>query len=199
MKQHCTSILSLTAGVLFLFTTACTTSRMSQQVPAEQAVSGQLSKKTEKTTTETVAGAQTSAEAALPFSAAEAYTQATKTPESSVENLTADNATQDSKTVIRNLREQVKQQKMSFAKKAVVTTALKKMEKMQTKLEVKKVKAAKKGKGISGEYRTPVIIGIIGLALVLIGAFGIWPLYVIGGLALTAALIWILLLALEVI
>lgn len=66
-------------------------------------------------------------------------------------------------------------------------------------MEVKKVKAAKQAK-VDPEYRTPIILGAIGLALLIIGAVTVlWPLYLIGSLALTAAVIWILLILLEVI
>ncbi len=184
MEKHCTTLFSLAAGTLFLLTSVCATAQVSEQTPATQPA--------------TAAGAaqiSTTAEQQQ-FSAAETYTKATQATTQPTEELTADNTAQNRKAAFQSLREQVKQQKMNPVKKAVVTTALKKMEKMQNKLEVK---AAKQGKAVPSEYKTPLIIGIIGLALVIVGAFGIWPLYVIGGLALTAAVIWILLILLEVI
>jgi len=198
MKQYGTHILSLAAGALLLFTSACTTSRVSQQLSTEQtAVAKQLSSEIENTKVETVAAAQTSEDAVQPFSASKVYTQATAANSQPTEELLAANT--DRKAAIRSLREQVSQQKMSFPKRVLVNTALKKMEKMQTKLEVKKIKAAKKGKEIPGEYRTPIIVGVIGLALIVLGAFGIPALYLLGSLILAAAVIWIILILAEVI
>lgn len=183
MKQHCTSLLSLTAGILFLFTSACVTAQVTQPLPSEQKP----------------AAAQIPTASEQPFSAADTYVQTQQAAATPADDLTADNSAQDTKAAFRNLREQVKQQKISPVKKALVTTALKKMEKMQAKMEVKKVKAAKQAK-VDPEYRTPIILGAIGLALLIIGAVTVlWPLYLIGSLALTAAVIWILLILLEVI
>ena len=144
------------------------------------------------------AAAQTSAENAAPqpFRASDAVSLEATRP---TDNLTASNTVQNDQAAVRSLREQVKQKPMSLAKRTLVNAALKKIEKAQAKYETKKIKAAKEGKAIPSEYRAPIILGAIGLALVIVGAFGIGVFYVLGSIALAAALIWAILILAEVI
>ena len=152
-----------------------------------------------------VAAAQTSTES-QPFSASGIYNEATRANAKHVEEAVATNtAAPDSKAAFSTLRDKIKQKQgqMSVAKRLVVNSALRKLEKMQAKKEIRKVEAAKKASGGLGEYKYPVILGAIGLVLVIIGAAAFSTagaiFYVLGSLALTAAVIWAILILAEVI
>lgn len=117
---------------------------------------------------------------------------ATQQPE---QELTAAQNADTHKKSAQSLRAQVKESKLGLSKKLLVSAALKKMEKM----DVKKIKAIKKERAIAGEYRTPIIVGVVGLALMLIDVIlGTGIFYTLGAILLVVAVIWILLIALEV-
>ncbi len=181
---------------MLLFASACTTQRLSHH----QAPTAPVAQTVAATDEQAPAAAQTSAEAEntapQPFRASDAVSLETPRP---ADNLTASNTTQDNQTAIRSLREQVKQKPMSLAKRTLVNAALKKIEKSQAKYEAKKIKAEKQGKAIPSEYRLPIIIGAIGLALIIVGAFGVGVFYVLGSIMLAGALIWAILILAEVI
>ena len=189
------------AAIAIMFTTACQSVRTGQRFSPGQAAVKTLPA---GTVTASVAAAQTSTES-QPFSASETYSEATPKDAAHVEEAMAANTAADSKAAFATLRDKIKQKQgqISVAKRLAVNSALKKLEKMQAKKEVRKVEAAKKASDGLGEYKYPVILGAIGLVLVIIGAAAFSTagaiFYVLGSLALTAAIIWAILILAEVI
>ena len=202
MSKANTSPFAVFAAIAIMFTTACQSVRTGQRFSPEQAAVKTLPAGTEAAS---VAAAQTSTES-QPFSASGIYNEATRANAKHVEEAVATNtAAPDSKAAFSTLRDKIKQKQgqMSVAKRLVVNSALRKLEKMQAKKEIRKVEAAKKASGGLGEYKYPVILGAIGLVLVIIGAAAFSTagaiFYVLGSLALTAAVIWAILILAEVI
>ncbi len=196
MKKHSFSLLSFAVAFLFLFTTACTSVRVNQSLSPEQTtVVQKLSSEIENTPMESVAAAQTSEETTVQptFSASEAYTKAIIKQDVQKDFL-AENPTPATQENVRALREQVRHQKMSVSKKVLLNTVLKKLEKAQNKLDVKQAKAAKKGKAIPDEYRTPFLIALVGLIVAIVFSIAYVPvLSVLGWLAFVGGCIWMLL------
>ncbi|MDJ1471997.1 hypothetical protein [Xanthocytophaga flava] len=184
---------------LVLATSACTSSRISQQTPVNQTtIVKQEPSVLESEQRVAVAGAQTSQEETT-FSASEIYTKATQSETEKKEELLADASVATKQVDVQSLREQLKHQKMGFAKKAVIKAVLKKVEKMQAKSPEKQLKAKKMG-GVPEEYKLPFIIGAAGLGLIIIGALAIAPaIYTLGAIALVGAIVWVVLILAEVI
>ncbi len=200
MSKANTSPVAILAAIAIMFTTACQSVRTGQQSSPEQAAVKTLPA---GTVTASVAAAQTSTES-QPFSASETYSQAAPKSVAHVEEAMAANTASDSKAAFATLRDKIKQKQgqMGVAKRLAVNSALKKLEKMQAKKEIRKVETAKKANDL-GAYKYPVILGAIGLVLVIIGAATFSTagaiFYVLGSLALTAAIIWAILILAEVI
>ncbi|MDJ1492781.1 hypothetical protein QNI19_07545 [Cytophagaceae bacterium DM2B3-1] len=184
---------------LALATSACTSSLISQKTSVNPTTIVKQEPVTIDSEHVIAAGAQTSQEDPT-FSASEIYTKATQSTTEKKEELLADATTTTKQVDIQSLREQLKHQKMGFAKKAMVKAVLKKVEKMQAKSPEKQLKAKKMG-GVPEEYRIPFIIGAIGLGLIIIAALagGAGAIYTLGALALVGAIVWVILILAEVI
>ncbi|MDJ1479437.1 hypothetical protein QNI16_03005 [Cytophagaceae bacterium YF14B1] len=183
---------------LILATTACTSSRISQKNSANQTTIVKQAPVIVESEQIAVAGAQTSQEY-VTFSASEIYTKATQSETKKKDELLADASVTTKQVDVQSLREQLKHQKMGFAKKAMVKAVLKKVEKMQAKSPETQLKAKKMG-GVPEEYKLPFIIGAVGLGLIIIGALAIAPaIYTLGAIALVGAIVWVVLILAEVI
>ncbi|MDJ1500994.1 hypothetical protein [Xanthocytophaga agilis] len=183
---------------LVLATTACTSSHISQKTSANPTTIIKQEPQVMGSEQIVVAGAQTSQEETT-FSASEIYTKAAQSKTEKQEELLADVSIATKPVDVQSLREQLKHQKMGFAKKAMVKAVLKKVEKMQAKSPEKQLKGKKMG-GVPEEYKLPFIIGAVGLGLIIIGALAIAPaIYTLGAIALVGAIVWVVLILAEVI
>ncbi len=187
MKKCMSSFYICMAAALVITATSCTSSRLSQQFTPEQA--RQLALEIENTPKESVAAAQTSSQPE--FYAAESLPVLDERPkEEAVVYTLAKEATTES----HGLKAQVKREKLNAAQRLVIKAAVKKMEKAEVKKDNRQAKVVQKGKKGSSEYKAPLFLGAGGLLFLIIGlAAGIGVVYILGALALSAAVLWAIL------